>query len=82
MVGYRWFLAMIVVLAAARLVLVGAGLPRARIPVFWTPSPSGSNPRSLDRPTTPGDRHPGPETNGPDPEVAREARSRTSLRGP
>ena len=42
MVSYRWFLGMIVVFTAARLVLVGAGFPHARIPVFRTPSPSGS----------------------------------------
>jgi inner membrane protein len=42
MVGYRWFVGMIVVLTVARLVLVGADLPRARIPVFGAPSPSGS----------------------------------------
>jgi membrane-bound metal-dependent hydrolase YbcI (DUF457 family) len=75
MAGYRWFLGMIVVLTAARLMLVAAGLPHSRIHVFWPP---GSNPRSLNRPTTPGDRHPGPQTQQPDPEVARAARSRTS----
>ena len=42
MVSYRWFLGMIVVFTAARLVLVGSGFPHARIPVFRTPSPSGS----------------------------------------
>jgi inner membrane protein len=41
MVSYRWFLGMIVVFTAARLVLVGTGFPPARIPVFRTPSPSG-----------------------------------------
>jgi hypothetical protein len=30
------------VFTAARLVLVGTGFPHARIPVFRTPSPSGS----------------------------------------
>ena len=49
--SYRWFLGMIVVFTAARLVLVSAGLPHARIPVFPTPSPSGSIPRSPDGPT-------------------------------
>ena len=34
MVSYRWFLGMIVVFTAARLVLVGTGFPHARIPVF------------------------------------------------
>jgi inner membrane protein len=46
MVGYWWFLGMIIVFTAARLVLVRTGLPRTRIPVFRTPSPSGSNPGS------------------------------------
>jgi inner membrane protein len=41
MVRRRWFLGMIVVFTAARLVLVRAGLPRTRIPVFQTPSRSG-----------------------------------------
>jgi hypothetical protein len=41
---------MIVVFTAARLVLVAFGLPRTRIPVFLTPSPSGSIPRSPDGP--------------------------------
>ena len=41
MVSYRWFLGLIVVFTAARLVLVGAGFPHTRIPVFRTPSPSG-----------------------------------------
>ena len=39
MVSYRWFLGMIVVLTAARLVLVSAGLPHTRIPY------SGRHPR-------------------------------------
>ena len=50
MVSYRWFLGMIVVFTAARLVLVSVGAPRTRIPVFRTPSPSGSISRSSDRP--------------------------------
>ena len=82
MVSYRWFLGMIVVFTAARLVLVSAGLPHTRIPVFRTPSPSGSIPRSPDGPATSGDRRPGLEPQGPDLEAAREARSRTSLRNP
>ena len=53
MVSYRWFLGMIVVFTAARLVLVSVGLPHTRIPVFRTPSPSGSIPRSKDGPATP-----------------------------
>jgi inner membrane protein len=48
--GYRWFVGMIVVFTAARLALVAVGLPRTRIPVFATPSPSGSIPRSPDGP--------------------------------
>jgi membrane-bound metal-dependent hydrolase YbcI (DUF457 family) len=82
MVSYRWFLGLIVVFTAARLVLVRAALPHTRIPIFRTPSPPGSNPRSLDRPTTPGDRHPGLEPQQPDLEAARKARSRTSLWSP
>lgn len=46
LVSYRWFLGMIVVFTVARLVLVSVGLPRTRILVFRTPSPSGSIPRS------------------------------------
>ena len=42
MVSYRWFLGMVVVFAAARLVLASVGLPATRTPVFRTPSPSGS----------------------------------------
>ncbi len=38
MLGYRWFLGMIVLFTAARLALVSAGLPRTRIPVFLTPA--------------------------------------------
>ena len=82
MVGYRWFLVMIVVLTAARLVLVSVGLPRTRIPVFRTPSPSSSVPRSPDGPATSGYRRSGLETQGPDLEAASEERSRTSLRSP
>jgi hypothetical protein len=41
MVGYRWFLGLIVVFTVARLALAGASLPRTRIPVFRTSSPSG-----------------------------------------
>jgi membrane-bound metal-dependent hydrolase YbcI (DUF457 family) len=80
MVSYRWFLGMIVVFTAARLVLVGAGLPRRRIPVFRTPPPPGSIRRSQDRPATSDDRRPGLEPEGPDLEAAREARARNSLR--
>jgi hypothetical protein len=50
MFSYRWFLGMIVVFTTARLVLVSADLPHTRIPVFRTSSPSGSVPRSPDRP--------------------------------
>jgi hypothetical protein len=66
MVGYRWFLGMIVVFTAARLVLVSVGLPHTRIPVFRTPPPSGSISRSSDGPATSGDRRPGLEPQGPD----------------
>ena len=69
MVSYRWFLGMIVVFAAARLVLVSVGLPHTRIPVFRTSSPSGSFPRSSDGPATSGDRRPGLEPQGPDPNL-------------
>ena len=66
MVSYRWFLGMIIVFTAARLVLVSIDLPHTRIPVFRTPSPSGSIPRSSDGPATSGDRRPGLEPQGPD----------------
>jgi inner membrane protein len=79
MVAYQWFLGMIIVFTAARLVLVSAGLPHTRIPVFRTPSPSGSIPRSPDGPATSGDRRPGLAPHEPDLEAAREARSRASL---
>jgi membrane-bound metal-dependent hydrolase YbcI (DUF457 family) len=55
MASYQWFLGMIVVFTAARLVLVSVGLPHTRIPVFRTPSPPGSIPRSPDSPATSGD---------------------------
>jgi len=82
MVSYRWFLVLIVVFTAARLVLVSAGLPHTRTPVFRTPSPAGSIPRSPEGSATPGDRRPGLETRRADPEAAREERSRTPLRSP
>ena len=65
MVSYRWFLAMIAVFTAARLVLVSVGLPHTRIPVFWTPSPSGSIPHSPDGTAPSGDRRPGLEPPAP-----------------
>jgi membrane-bound metal-dependent hydrolase YbcI (DUF457 family) len=46
--GYWWFLGMIVMFTAARLVLVSAGLPRRRISVFGAPSPVAAIPRSPD----------------------------------
>ena len=61
MVSCWWFLGMIVVFTAARLVLAGVGFPRTRIPVFRTPSPSDSIPRSPDGPVSSGDRRPGLE---------------------
>jgi hypothetical protein len=82
MVSYRWFLGLIVVLTAARLVLVSAGLPRTRIRVFRAPSPPRSSPRSPDGPGSSADDRPGLEPQGPDLEGAREVRSRTSLRSP
>jgi hypothetical protein len=82
MVGYRWFLGMIVVFTAARLVLVSVGLPRKRISVFQTRSPSGSIPSSPDGSATSGDGRPDLEPREPDLDAAREARSRTSLRSP
>jgi inner membrane protein len=62
LVSYRWFLGMIVVFTVARLVLASVGLPRTRIPVFRTPSPSGSIPRSPDGPAASSDRRPGLES--------------------
>jgi inner membrane protein len=82
MVSYRWFVGMIVVFMAARLVLVSVGLPHTRIPVFRTPSLSGSVPCSPNGPATSGDRRTGLGPQGPGLEAAREARSRTSLRSP
>ena len=48
MLSYRWFLGMMVVFTAARLVLVSVGLPHARISVLRTTSSPGSIPRSPD----------------------------------
>ena len=76
MASYRWFLGMIVVFTAARLVLVSAGLMHQRIPVFRTPSPPGSSPRSPDGPVASDTRRPGLEPQEPDHEAAREARTR------
>ena len=42
MAGYWWFLGMIVLFTLARLVLVGAGLPRTRIPVMRAARPLAS----------------------------------------
>ena len=81
-VSYRWFLGLIVVFTAARLVLVRAGLPHTRIAVFRTPSQPGPAPRFADGPATPGDHGPSPEPQEPGFEAAREARSRTLLREP
>ena len=64
MVSYRWFLGMIVVFTAARLVLVSVGLPRTRIPAFRTPSPAGPIPHSQDGPVASGDRRPDLEPQG------------------
>jgi hypothetical protein len=52
MASYPWFLGMIVVLTAVRLVLVSVGLPHTRIAIFRMPPPSGSIPRSPDGPAT------------------------------
>jgi len=82
MVSYRWFLGLIVVFTAARLVLVRAGLPHARIPGFRTPSQPRPVPRSGDGPATSGDHGPRLEPQEPGRGAAREARSRTSLRSP
>ena len=64
MVSYRWFLGMIVVFTAARLVLVSVDLPRTRIPAFRTPSPAGSIPHSQDGPAASGHRRPDLEPQG------------------
>jgi len=82
MASYWWFLGMIVVLTAARLVLVSASLPRTRVAVFRTPAPSDSISCSPDKPTTSGDRRPGSGPQMPDPEAAQQERSRGSLRSP
>jgi len=80
MVGYWWFLGMIVVFTATQVVLLSVGLPHTRIPVFRTPSPYGSIPRSQEGRATSDDRRSDPQSQGPYLEAAREARSRTSLR--
>lgn len=58
LVSRWWFLGMIVVFTAARLVLVSADFPRTRIPVFRTPSPADSSPRSPGEPAARGSRVP------------------------
>jgi membrane-bound metal-dependent hydrolase YbcI (DUF457 family) len=80
MVSYRWFLGLIALLAAARLVLVRADLPHTRIPVFGTPSQPGPAPRFADGPAISGDHGPSLGQREPGLGAAREARSRTSLR--
>jgi len=82
MVGYWWFLGMIIVFTAARLVLVRAGLPHTRIPVFRTPSPPGSIPGSPHGPASSADRSPGLAPQAPDLAAADEARPRSSLPSP
>ena len=77
-----WFLGMVVLFTAARLVLVGAGLLHTRIPVFRTPARSGSVSRFPDGPVASGARRPGLEPQGPDDEAARERRGRHSLQSP
>ena len=62
-------------MTVARLVPVSVRLPDTRIPVFRTPSPSGSIPCSPDGPAASGDRRPSLETQGPNREAVREARS-------
>ena len=79
MLSYRWFLGMIVVFTAARLVLVSVGLPHTRIPVFRTSSPSGSIPRSSDGPATSVDRRPGLEPQGPDLNLERQGLTREAI---
>jgi inner membrane protein len=64
MVSYRWFLGMVVVFTAARLVLVSVGLPRTRIPVFGTPSRPDAVPHSQDGPAASSDRRPDLEPQG------------------
>src|SRR5262245_20372625 len=54
MVGYQWFVGMIVVFTATQVVLLSVGLPHTRIPVFRRPSPSGSIPHSADSPAASG----------------------------
>jgi inner membrane protein len=80
MVSYRWFVGLVALLTAARLVLDTASLPRTRILVFGMPSPSGSAPRSPDKPAAPDDRHPRLEIQRRPPGATREARSHNSLR--
>ncbi len=82
MVSYRWFLGLIIVFTAARLVLVRVGLPHTRVPVFRTPPQPGSVSRLADGPATSGDHGPSLEPQPPGLQAARDARSRTSLRSP
>ena len=58
MVSYRWFLGMIVVFTAARLVLVGLGLPHTRIPAFLAPSDPETARETRSRRSLPGGRYP------------------------
>ena len=83
MVSYQWFLGMIVVFTAVRLVLISEFRPPAHAhPTLPDAIPIWFNFPSLDGPATPGDRLTGLEPQGPDLETAREAQSRISLRCP
>ena len=58
MVSYRWFLGMIVVFTAARVVLVGLGLPHTRIPAFLAPSDPETARETRSRRSLPSGRYP------------------------
>jgi len=51
--SYRWFLGMIIVFTAVRLVLVSTGLPRTRVRLFQPPNPSRSVLQVQDPPPQP-----------------------------
>jgi membrane-bound metal-dependent hydrolase YbcI (DUF457 family) len=64
--SHKWFLAMIIVFTAVRLVLVSAGLPRGRVRLFQAPSQSRSVVHIPVSRVTSGDRFPGPKPDEPD----------------
>jgi hypothetical protein len=81
--SYWWFLGMIIVLTAARLVLVSTGFPPTRMRPFQTPARSCSTPPAPVHRVNSGDPSSGPGLQGPDLESGNRTRlpSRSYLGG-